>query len=163
MTASQFETELDAYSDHLAVVLGRRSDLLTPDAATHVEAINSIVGVQAVAQGAIQQGFPVAINRANGKLWLADAGIFVRAFAAGMAYEDTADGYVCKAVRGRFHLADWTAVTGSPALTVGLPYFLAVGGGITASPNLAAGHAAYLGYALDANSLFFDPINPIQV
>lgn len=93
----------------------------------------------AVAAADIPAGMPVAVSRRDGTLQIARADTYTLAFVAGLASKSAAVGSAGSATRNAITLADWTAVTGSPGLAVGQPYFLAPEGGLTPLPPVLPG------------------------
>ena len=81
---------------------------------------------------------------------------------AGLASADTAQGFANQPAYGAVTLADWTAITGNPALAVGQPYFLGPVGGLTLAPDrIAAICVARIGIATSPSTLVVQPTDPI--
>lgn len=117
--------------------------------------------VEAVASGDMAAGTPVAIDRSTGQLIAADAAFKPAAFVAGLLSAAVVAGFVGSAAQDRLTLADWSAIAGTARLSPGVPYFLAVGGGLTAAAPASA-CVAMVGTALDSATLLIDPQPPIQ-
>lgn len=117
----------------------------------------------AVAALSIPAGFPVALSRADGSAVLARADTYALSFVAGLASAEVAPGFAAEVVRATLTLPDWTAVTGAISLSVGSPYFLAVAGGMTTTPDrtIGAGCLVHLGVPLGAKTFAFNAADPI--
>lgn len=119
--------------------------------ATHAEASGYLRGefarrppieiapAEAVAPAGALAGQPMAVSRVNGQLVPARADTYSLALVAGLAVNDTAAGFVSTLTREALTLNDWTAIAGTPSLSLGLPYFLGPEGGLTLIPELRAG------------------------
>ena len=119
--------------------------------------VGDTFGVAAVAGAALIEGQPVAISRANGTLLPARADTYSLAFVAGLV-SATAAGFPGQPERGAFTLNDWTALTGVPSLTPGLPYFLGPTGGLTTvAINDGAVCVARVGIAASTTTMIVDP------
>lgn len=116
-----------------------------------------------VASQSLLAGQPVRISRANGQAGLANAAVYTDSFITGLASTSVAAGFPVVVALGRWDMADWAAVAGTTLLTVGMPYFLKPGGGITTTapskPNSMA--SAFVGTAVATTALFVSPGNPL--
>lgn len=128
---------------------------------TKFKPVGETFGVAGVAGAALIQGQPVAVSRASGQLLPARADTYVLAFVAGVASADTVQGFTNKPAHGAVTLPDWTAIAGSPALSVGQPYFLGAAGGLTTVPRLEAACIARVGLATTPLTLVVEPATPI--
>lgn len=117
--------------------------------------------IEAVAGTDLEAGFPVAINRANGKMLLADANYKPSAFVVGIITASVLSGFVGQASPARVTLNDWTAATGAPLLLQGQPYFLKPGGGLTTTPPGAGSCVVHVGIAVSVTTLQIDVRSPI--
>jgi hypothetical protein len=106
---------------------------------------------------------PASINRATGKMMLADAGVKSSAFVVGLVDVATASGFVAGAAVEQLVLADWTAATGAASLLAGQPYFLGAGGGMTTVPPGSPNCVVLLGKAINATTFLISPQPPIQL
>lgn len=119
--------------------------------------------ITAVCDDAVPKGTPLAISRANAHLVKADATSKPRAFVVGLASQDTQIGFTADAATQEMTLSDWTAVTGSTALSPGQTYFLAAGGGLALSPVSSPDCLTVVGIAASATTLLIDPQAPLQL
>jgi hypothetical protein len=124
-------------------------------------AVGEIFGVPAVAGADLVQGQPLAVSRASGQLLPARADTYTLSFVAGVASADTAQGFADRPVHGAVTLPDWTALTGSPALSVGQLYFVGPAGGLTTAPRLDTQCIARVGLATAPQTLVVEPSTPI--
>lgn len=107
-------------------------------------------------------GQPLAIRRSDGKLCLARADMYTKAFVVGLASAVTAPGFAASPDDVALTLDDWTAVTGSPSLVPGCPYFLGVSGGLVLVPDRTPGNSvARVGAAASPTTLIIAPSPPI--
>ncbi|WP_295446253.1 hypothetical protein [uncultured Thiodictyon sp.] len=93
---------------------------------------------------------------AQGLAALADAAIPGRGEVAGLAMADTASGFTCTYTRSTAESTDWSAVTGTAALSSGSVYYLSpsVPGTLTTTPPETAGLALVrIGRAVDTMTL----------
>jgi hypothetical protein len=118
--------------------------------------------VEAVAAANLAAGMPVAIDRTSGQLVAADAAFKPRAFVAGLLAAAVTSGFVGSAMTDRLMLTDWSAATGATQLAVGLPYFLAAGGGLTTTPPASA-CITIVGKAISPTTMLINPQPPIQL
>jgi hypothetical protein len=103
----------------------------------------------------------VVVRRSDRKLVNGRADTYTLAFVVGLAAATTASGFAVSPQRGEVTLSDWTAIAGTATLTSGVPYFLGLTGGITASPDRTPGHAlTQIGVATAPDTLFVDPSLP---
>lgn len=118
-----------------------------------------------VAASDLPAGFPVALSRADGQTVIARADTYALSFVAGLVPVDVAQGFAAEVVRSAVTLADWTAVIGSPSLSVGRPYFLAPSGGMTTTPDrtLISGCLVHLGVPLGPKTFAFNATDPITL
>jgi hypothetical protein len=108
------------------------------------------------------EGAPVVVRRSDRKLVNGRADTYTLSFVVGLAGAATASGFAVSPVRGEVTLADWTAITGTPTLSVGIPYFLALSGGLTTTPDRTSGHAlTQVGIATAPDTLFVNPSPPV--
>lgn len=121
------------------------------------------VAIEAVAAATLAVGTPVVIDRATGQFTAADAAGKPTAFVAGLLTVPVTSGFVGTATPSRLTLADWSAVTGTAQLSRGVPYFLAVGGGLTTVPPASPACITFVGKGLSATTLLIDPQPPIQL
>lgn len=145
---------------------GPDSETLAARQARQMPALAAIIGIGAtgpagdavaaslVAAVNVRRGQPLAIDRATRQLVLADATHYPRAFVVGLAAHDCDAGFVVDVIgAGPIALADWSSVAGA-ALVPGLPYFLAEGGGITATrPTTIGASSVVVGEAITAEIL----------
>jgi hypothetical protein len=124
-------------------------------------AVGEIFGVPAVAGADLVQGQPVAVSRASGQLLPARADTYTLSFVAGVASADTAQGFIDRPIHGAVTLPDWTALTGSPDLSVGQLYFVGPAGGLTLAPRLDTQCIARVGLATAPQTLVVEPSTPI--
>lgn len=94
---------------------------------------------EAVAPAGALAGQPMAVSRLNGELVPARGDTYPLALVAGLAASAASAGYVASLTREALTLADWTAIAGTPSLSLGLPYFLGPEGGLTLAPEMRAG------------------------
>lgn len=123
--------------------------------------VGETFGVPAVAGADLAQGHPVAVSRASGQLLPARADTYTLAFVAGVASADTAQGFANRPAHGAVTLPDWTALTGSPDLSVGQLYFVGPAGGLTTAPRLDTQCIARVGLATAPQTLVVEPSTPI--
>lgn len=123
--------------------------------------VGEAFGVPVVAGADLAQGQPVAVSRASGRLLPARADTYTRAFVAGLASADTAQGFANQPAHGAVTLQDWTGLTGFAALAVGQLYFLGADGGLTTSPRLDTACVARVGLATAPQTLVVEPSTPI--
>lgn len=111
----------------------------------------------------ILAGFPVAVNRANGKLIKAVASLKSSAFVVGLLLTDVSSGFVGSFSASRIQLNDWTAVTGSQHLLPGQTYFLSSSGGLTTNPPSSPSCITIVGNAIDVTTFSVGIRPPIQL
>lgn len=121
------------------------------------------VHIHAVADTAMPKGQPVAVDRATGRLVMADADWKPHAFVTGLLEDASTAGFVATASGERVTLVDWSAIAGTATLAPGQSYFLKAGGGITAVPPLDAVCLALVGKALSPSTLLITPQPPIEL
>jgi len=123
--------------------------------------VGETFGVPAVAGADLIQGQPVAVSRASGQLLPARADTYTLAFVAGVAPADTTQGFATQPAHGAITLPDWSAMTGSAALSAGQLYFVGPGGGLTTTPRLDIACVARVGLATTPQTLVVEPSTPI--
>lgn len=106
-------------------------------------------------------GWPIAIDRATARGRIARADTYIRAFVVGFSTGAAAIDHPCPLTAGPLTLADWSGPAGTASLLPGLPYFLALTGGITATPPTGGQALAPLGMALTAQTLDINLHSPI--
>lgn len=127
-------------------------------------AVGETFGIATVAGVDLVQGQPVALSRATGQLLPARADTYTLAFVMGLASADTAQGFAGQPAHGIVTLTDWTAVVGAASLSLGIPYFLGLAGGLTAAPPSVQGQCVTrVGYAASPTTLIVAPADPIQL
>jgi len=123
--------------------------------------VGETFGVPVVAGADLLQGQPVTVSRASGRLLPARADTYTRAFVAGLASADTAQGFTNQPAHGAVTLPDWTGLTGFAALAVGQLYFLDAAGGLTTAPRLDTACVTRVGLATAPQTLSVEPSTPI--
>lgn len=123
--------------------------------------VGETFGVPVVAGADLLQGQPVAVSRASGRLLPARADTYTRAFVAGLASADTAQGFTNQPAHGAVTLPDWTGLTGFAALAVGQLYFLGAAGSLTIAPRLDTACVTRVGLAAAPQTLVVEPSAPI--
>lgn len=130
-------------------------------ACTTKRPVGETFGVSGVAGADLIKGQPVTVSRASGRLLPARADTYTRAFVAGLASADTAQGFTNQPAHGAVTLPDWTGLTGFAALAVGQMYFLGAAGGLTTAPRLDTACVARVGLATAPQTLVVEPSAPI--
>lgn len=115
----------------------------------------------------VVKGQPVYVN-ALGQIDTAKADAALTANVIGFVRDDSIAAGVAGQVQlqGQLYMPDWTAVTGSPSLTVNSEYYLSPTntGTITTTPPSTAGQfLAFVGFAVDANTLMILWERPIRL
>ncbi|MDL2342435.1 MAG: hypothetical protein QFB87_05155 [Patescibacteria group bacterium] len=113
----------------------------------------------------IQKAQLLYIARTGNVCGVADAAFYTKSFIIGFALETVAAGFPVDIATGRLAMTDWTFLTGQALLVTGVPYFLAVGGGLTtvtpSKPNSAV--TVLVGVAASPNVLIVNPSPPILI
>jgi hypothetical protein len=111
----------------------------------------------------LEAGQPVYISRSDGQFRRASASSYPTSFAVGLVVDPVERGFPATVRRGLHTLADWTPITGAPALRPGQQYFLALDGQLTTIPPARPSCVALtrIGEALSATTLDVNPAPPI--
>lgn len=117
----------------------------------------------AVAAATLPAGTPVTISRATGQVGTSVASWKPSAFVAGLLETASGTDFPVNVATALLTLADWTGITGAASLLPGVPYFLGVGGGLTATPPSSPNCLTLVGKALNATTMIIDPQAPIQL
>ena len=133
------------------------------DLVNNLDLVNKVNGHPS----SIVKGQPVYVN-AVGQIDIAKADAALSANVIGLVRNDSiaagASGQV--QLQGQLYMADWTAVTGSPDLTVNSEYYLSPtnAGTLTTTPASTPGQfLAFVGFAVDAKTLMILWERPIRL
>lgn len=138
----------------------------SPNAGNPLATIADVTGgglPSAEAEEAIVPGQPIRLTAA-GLAALADATVVGRAEVAGIAAAAAGAGFAVPYARTRVAVPDWTAITGSAALTPGAIYYLdpaAPGRLSTTAPESAGQYATRVGRGASADTLQIEIEPPI--
>ena len=117
----------------------------------------------AVATTALQPGQPVSINPTTGQAGLAGATSYATSFVTGLAASATSAGFVVNLITDSLTLQDWSAVTGTPSLYRGQPYFLGSAPGTLSliAPTARGQSCVVVGLAVSSIQMLICPTQPI--
>jgi hypothetical protein len=114
-----------------------------------------------IADGDVLKGQPLRVSTA-GHCTVANASSMIGAAAVGVAVSDVADGMAGLMLAGGTLEADWTAVTGSAALSPGIAYYVSLTGGLTSTAPADGGQVVtFVGRAVSESALAIELANPI--
>jgi len=113
----------------------------------------------------LPSGAPIYVHRISGKLGLASALAIDKATVVGLASVAIASGSVGDVDTEQHEESDWTAITGTAALLVGLPYYVGdTPGTLTAvAPTVPGKFCAAVGVAASATVLELNLQPPIAL